>query len=136
MRLRRLKVALFPELARFESARQQRDAWALAELAIIRQPWFWISGTIIMLVYLWIIFPLRSWGVPMSMRGGIRGALLILAVLAYPALVWAFRKTFRHALRKQLVEEGIPTCINCGYDLRASKVRCPECGTEFEGSGG
>ena len=55
-------------------------------------------------------------------------ALLILGLFAYIALVWAFRKTCRRSLRKQLVEDGIPICINCGYDLRASKDRCPECG--------
>ena len=130
MKLRRLKVLLFPELARFQSTRQQRYAWAVAGRAIVRRPAFWISVAIILIVEIGCAFSLPRWGVPMSMRGGLRGALMILAGLAYIALLWAYRKRFRHSLRKQLVEDGIPICINCGYDLRGSKERCPECGQE------
>lgn len=33
--------------------------------------------------------------------------------------------------RKRQLHEASGTCIACGYDLRASSYRCPECGTEI-----
>ena len=125
-------MLLFPELARFESTSQQRYAWTVAGRAIVRRPVFWISVAIILIVEIGCAFSLPRWGVPMSMRGGLRGALIILAGLAYIALLWAFRKTFQHSLREQLVDHGVRICIKCSYDLRGSSERCPECGTKFE----
>ncbi len=122
MRFRRLQVALFPELARFQSTRQLGYARAVAHQAVMRRPAVWIGFPIILIVAMWAS----------SLKGEIRGALLILDALAYIALVWASRKTVQRALREQLVDYGIPICINCGYDLRGSKDRCPECGQEFE----
>lgn len=40
-----------------------------------------------------------------------------------PPAIW-FHHRRRHALR---LRRGL--CLTCGYDLRASKERCPECGT-------
>ena len=43
-------------------------------------------------------------------------------------VVWRLRFSPAN-LRRQRIKLGL--CLTCGYDLRASKERCPECGTEF-----
>jgi hypothetical protein len=53
-----------------------------------------------------------------------------LVFLTIPA-IWAGRRTWR-ILRCKLTERGC--CVRCGYDLRASRERCPECGTPIDSS--
>jgi hypothetical protein len=50
-----------------------------------------------------------------------------IALLSLPLPLLAFRRWRR---RRRFEREGL--CRVCGYDLRASAVRCPECGTSFE----
>ena len=49
---------------------------------------------------------------------------LVLPLLAIPFLIWT-RRSIRHWRRRR---RGL--CTECGYDLRATPTRCPECGLE------
>ena len=51
--------------------------------------------------------------------------IFVLATSIFP-LLWFWRRR-RH--RRQTLALAVHGCLNCGYDLRASKERCPECGT-------
>ncbi len=53
---------------------------------------------------------------------------LWIPTLVFGSLFCACRPLTFHRRRKR---KKLGLCVKCGYDLRASKDRCPECGTEF-----
>ncbi len=80
--------------------------------------------------YLWATAPPASpaWFVQFN-----RGFIVFLAGLV--VVVWHINRIRQIAAERRIVPG---TCPSCGYDLRATRDRCPECGTpigDFGGSG-
>lgn len=68
-----------------------------------------------------------DWYVPQR-----RGVALILDRLLLPLLLlgyfgWIGREALLEKRRERWQREG--RCLTCGYDLKETKERCPECGT-------
>ena len=51
---------------------------------------------------------------------------LWMPTVASAAVLWVCSPVAHHRRRKR---KKLGLCLKCGYDLRASKDRCPECGT-------
>ena len=64
-----------------------------------------------------VFIRLRWWAVPHALLAG------VFATLGIPAMVAAMRSRGRRRRAR------VGLCPSCGYDLRASPRRCPECGT-------
>jgi predicted amidophosphoribosyltransferase len=70
-------------------------------------------------------------GIPITQRSGeIRVSHWLLMILLGVMPVWWFVRWRRERKRAR---EGL--CAACGYDLRATAQRCPECGRLIEGDG-
>lgn len=123
-------VKLYPELARFRSDLERGDAYSWSTSAVFVKPLMLGLLSVLMIGLFLGVYLARS----LSQRAewydavsfALPAALLVVSYLAS-------RKPIRCQLRRQLLQRGIPVCIDCGYDLSGNvSGRCPECGKPFK----
>lgn len=89
-----------------------------------------VIATLVSFGVLWLLASrMTSW--MGSLEAQLAALLVSLAigwVSTRPLLLLLLRSRIRRLIRTRLGHEGLPTCLNCGADLRNSvDARCPRC---------
>ena len=120
---------LYPELRRFPSEFEAREAFFRSKPPITKNPfkqpkqWIALVGGVVVGWYL------MFWH---GMLGAVLAPMAIFGIPCLP-LIRNGRKERQRFLRQRLNDRGIPICMTCGYDLTGNvNGVCPECGTEIE----
>ena len=123
---------LFSDLRRFKSGSDRKAAWrrATSESGLNR---YWLAFPALVVVHAAVVLWSAGLDVPEPSRR-IIGVVSVLAVAgAAFGLFLVFRRFIQRSLRRQLNENGVPTCVACGYDLSDLEPdRCPECGSAVQ----
>jgi hypothetical protein len=100
--------------------------------------WFWVSYAVPVTIVVCVVprfFDSASprWGAALLTTGVAAMSNALCLPLALPAaliVAWSFVMSFLNKRAGRKAAEAQGRCRACGYDLRATPERCPECGTK------
>ncbi len=130
-------MRLYPELLLLEDPEDRKvvfkDCWRHVRRRKHLVTWGGLGGgfggAVFGLVLVVFLLPelRRHVPLPNAAVGGIVGAVVGSCCMVLMQRI--VHKPLQKAIRRALVERGIPVCVNCGYDLRGNVSGvCPECG--------
>ena len=122
----------FPELERLPTKKARRRAMSIAMAELSMRCPYWVAIPGIAAVSLVIHFSVPRLGISMAWQVVVWGLIVAATVMSCWVLFLSFKKTIQRTLWRILVQEGIPCCTSCGYDLTANTSGiCPECGAKI-----
>lgn len=131
----RFSEKLYPEVALFPTEAAGEEACKAWGKRFVKSWQTWatmiVIAIVLVVVLLLVSLAMRRWlpNLPVPIMSAIVGSICGGGVVTLIGLL--FRNACRRFLRERLIEQGVPVCLPCGYDLREIKsARCPECGAE------
>jgi hypothetical protein len=126
----RHRIPLFP-MRQLVWRRWQSEGWGKMELHDIYAARLRVAGVEFYADHVVVGAPPHYYGISGIFPDDYRLAGIVVAYW-HPlllVLVWLVWLRLDHQRRLRCLKRGAKLCIHCGYDLRASTGRCPECGT-------